>query len=333
MSKSLIAHFNPGYPVLFAGVYGSHLYGLNRPESDLDYKGVCIPSFAKTILGTYDDVVEIKSLAGIDLSYFSIQKFIRLLEKGDTVSIDMLHTPEEFTIITSPLWEQLRSLRHLTYCKNMRGILGYIKTHASKYGHKVQRFNELSSFVELLQTLLKQYDQTVMLSDVLELSQPNIKLFGYKYIQFNPRDKDVQENIEVLGKRYTTNASLGYLKSQLDTTLSGYGERVKKSDISGGDWKAISHAYRVLLQLEEIVDTRDLKFPLKSAPEIFKIKSGQMSEFDSIKLIDEGYDRVISKLDASDLPEHADLTPMKEVLITYCSSLVEWYKPNANNKQ
>ena len=39
------------YEKLFECVHGSHLYGLNTPESDIDYKGVFMPSIDELLLG------------------------------------------------------------------------------------------------------------------------------------------------------------------------------------------------------------------------------------------------------------------------------------------
>ena len=40
--------------VIMKTVFGSHLYGLSTPESDMDFKGVFVPTAREIILGGRD---------------------------------------------------------------------------------------------------------------------------------------------------------------------------------------------------------------------------------------------------------------------------------------
>ena len=37
--------------------FGSHLYGLNTPNSDVDYKGIFMPTLEELLLGTYPKTI------------------------------------------------------------------------------------------------------------------------------------------------------------------------------------------------------------------------------------------------------------------------------------
>lgn len=300
--------------VIFNGVFGSHLYGLSTPSSDLDYKGVYMPNYKELVFNDYKECVD-KQTKDVDYTYYAITKFLKILEKCDTVSIDMIHTPKEFTLTSSPLWVELQNHRSNLYCKNMRGILGYIKTQTAKYTHKVERYEELQTLTEIL----KSKPSSMKLSE-LPL-QYYIDEYYLKHCSLHPATDKVQATFDVHGARYQLNASVEFLLSSLLDKLNRYGKRTHKGSVSGGDWKSLSHAYRVLLQLDEIIHTRNLVFPLKYAPDVMKVKLGEHTQEYVINQIDYLYEKTIAGLEASDLPDDPNIEPMKDLVLDYVKSI------------
>lgn len=297
--------------IIFNGVFGSKLYGLDHAGSDEDFKGVYMPEKRNIIFNTYKDTIE-KQTKEVDTTFFAVTKFIRCLEKCDTNTIDMINVPASKTLVTSSLWGALREQRHSVYCKNMRGLLGYIRTQSAKYNHKVYRYKEMLELARVL-SCMKQ-DNKIFDTNLVEL----IEKSNFKYIKFTRDDgKGVQANVDICGKRFTINATIGYISTALSATIAKYGERTQKGSLQGGDWKSLSHAYRVLVQLDEIIDTREVIFPLSKREEIMKVKMGELSQIEVLNLIDEMYDKVTNKLEKSDLPEYNDLTEMKNIVMNY----------------
>lgn len=297
--------------VIYNGLYGSHLYGLDTPVSDLDYKGVYAPSMTDLVFNTYKDSMEHQT-DEVDETYYAVTKFLRILEKNDTVSTDMLFSNKEAAIEASPLWWELRSYREDLLCKNMRGLFGYIKTQSSKYGHKVQRYEEIKEFLSLIEWA---YNGSQLISDTDIVSFIANK--NFKYISFTPKHKDICANIDVCGSKYQTNAQVQYMVKGLQTKLNRYGDRTKKGSLQHGDWKSLSHSLRVLIQMQELIETRDLIFPLVRKEEILAVKMGQVEQSKVMGLIDENYDIVTEMMNKSDLPEHNDMTRMKEAVLDY----------------
>lgn len=296
--------------VIFNGVFGSHLYGLSTPTSDRDYKGVYFPTTQDLIFNEYKDSIE-NQTKEVDTTLYALPKFVKILGKCDTVSMDMLHTPIEFTEKSSTLWEGLRALRGDIYCKSMRGTLGYIRTQASKYGHKVDRYEEMTELLGLIETLKDDVKiETTTLPEIVSRA-------GFKYIQYTPVHLDIKANIDVCGSRYQLSSDVGYLKKGLLTKIEKYGKRTIQGSLSGGDWKSISHSYRVLIQLNEIIQTRDLVFPLVRAPEIMAIKLGQLKQDAVICMISELYDSTVEALEGSDLPEYNNTSRMKDLIMNH----------------
>ena len=114
--------------LIYLSQYGSHLYGLNTKNSDLDFRGVYIPTLDDIILHKDKDEINIElevylppeplqqkehvlgeiymepiisekgkqvngnrdNLKKIDVKIFSLQKFIQLCSKADTNALDLL---------------------------------------------------------------------------------------------------------------------------------------------------------------------------------------------------------------------------------------------------
>jgi len=294
--------------ILFNGVFGSHLYGLSRPQSDTDYKGLFVPTLEDVVFGNFQPVIE-KQTDDIDTSLYAIGKYFSMLDKGDTVSVDMIHTPKEFTLNSTPAWDEIQKNRSGIYCKNMRGILGYIKTMSTKYGHKVRRYQEMQE----LNNWLHVYHDSVRVAETTIPEQ--IMRSDFKYITFTPHKDNIIANIDICGSRNQITCRMEHLKTCLEQKISRYGDRTVVSSHSGGDWKALSHAVRAIIQLEEIIDTRDLVFPLVRADEIMKIKLGQVPQEDAVSIITDMYDSVTEKLEASDLPEYNDMSKIKDIIM------------------
>ena len=118
------------YNLLYVGFYGSHVYGLDRPESDIDIKAVCVPKLEELLLGQGTKTHSYKNdELNIEVEVKTISSFLNSAKSCDTNVVDILHTPKEFWIGWTPEWEELVSHRQCLYSKNMTGLLGYIKTH------------------------------------------------------------------------------------------------------------------------------------------------------------------------------------------------------------
>ena len=80
----------------------------------------------------------------------------------------------------------------------------------------------------------------------------------------------------MLDKLYPGEWSKTKFLAKLQQEQEQYGERAKKS-ADGVDWKALSHAVRVLFQCHEFLETKFIKFPLKEADLIKGIKEQHLT--------------------------------------------------------
>lgn len=306
--------------------HGSTLYGLETENSDVDYKGIYIPSLEDMILGK--ESVTKQSSTGekdqknqsgdIDEQYFSLQKFIEMACAGETVAIDMLHCNDKNLISSSPLWDELVSMRAMFYTTNMKAFLGYCKKQAAKYGIKGSRLSALESVVNKLKYAMIDHGEDCKLKDPVSCSmveiihnedenhKEHVKLIDGFYKKDKWIDKQM---IDVCGSKFEMNTSVSHVLNSIQAQYDQYGKRAKLAkENKGVDWKAVSHAIRAAYQLKEIYETGDLKYPLAGRELILDIKLGKLDYIDEVQpLLDSLIDEVEDLSETVDLPKKADV--------------------------
>lgn len=257
-------------------MFGSHLYGLDTPNSDIDYKGIYLPTLKELLLGDYPGTYKHstggqheKNAAGdIDTEVVSLPKFLNEAINGETYAIDMLHCNEP--ISTSPLWEVIVCNRTRFYSKSMKAYLGYVKKQAAKYGLKGTR---LACIRESIRSL-EHVPLMARLGDVKD----QLYYGEYaKWVEKQPKKEtgQVQYFYEVNMKMYQSTNTVAYVLNELHKVWDSYGQRAKAAELNEGvDWKALSHALRAGYQARDIYTDGDFQYPLKETDFIKAVKLG-----------------------------------------------------------
>lgn len=322
--QTLIQEFQTkyNYTIIYITQYGSKLYGTDNPNSDTDYKGLFIPS-AKDVLLKRDidhynfssgDDKSKNSQDDIDLQLFSIYKFFHLLKKGETGAMDILFSlfREDTQIYNDPQYTLvLKEYYPRFYNRKLHSFIGYCVGQSKLYNIKGERYNELTQFTKALEEISKErfsHKLESLYSDIEEL----IVSHRYKYIDFvmAPTSRGSGEHqdgryIEVLGKRFLGTVTIAYFIEKITDMQAQFGNRAKAS-AKGVDYKALSHAMRVISEIEELLDDNFITFPLKNAHYIKQIKEGKITLEEVMNVIDQKLDIVNAKLEASDLPLNSD---------------------------
>ena len=94
--------------LLFESIRGSHLYGTNGPDSDIDTFGIwCCP--VGWLLGSGKDYIPDVRREKNDDTWYDVGKYVHLLEESNPDAIISLFTPEDkilrFDPILQPLWD------------------------------------------------------------------------------------------------------------------------------------------------------------------------------------------------------------------------------------
>jgi predicted nucleotidyltransferase len=321
------------YRVVYVTQYGSKLYGTDNVNSDTDYKGIYIPNRDSVLLKKDIEHYNFNSNNSntknskddIDMQLFSIYKWFTLLKKGETGAMDILfslfredsqvYADEKFTTIIKENYRRF-------YNRNLHSFLGYCVGQSKLYNVRGERFSELHRFVEYFNAMAKEQG-----SEKLESLYPQIEEMltkeSYKYIQFvtAPTSRGSGEPkegvyVEVLGKKFLGMVTVSYFSEKITEMEEQFGNRARAS-AKGVDYKALSHAVRVIDEVEELIDDGFITFPLKNRAYITSVKEGNESLESVMQYIDQKLNVVQEKLANSNLAERSDEEFMDELLLKF----------------
>lgn len=111
--------------------------------------------------------------------------------------------------------------------------------------------------------------------------QPEFKQFKHiKYVKA-PGPKSAKQSgdieyLEVLGKKYALNVPPEDLIKKLKHMEDQFGNRARAA-VDNIDYKSLSHAVRVVLEVTELLQNNFIRFPLIYAETIKQIKAGKIS--------------------------------------------------------
>ncbi|MEM9215241.1 MAG: nucleotidyltransferase domain-containing protein [Cyanobacteria bacterium P01_F01_bin.150] len=125
-----IAQAQP-YPLLFATVSGSHLYGFSSPDSDYDLRGVHILPLAEVIgLEMGRETIEASRMEDgleLDLVTHDVKKFFGLMLKKNGYVLEQLYSP--LIVHTTPEHEELKAIApHCIIRHHAHHYLGFART-------------------------------------------------------------------------------------------------------------------------------------------------------------------------------------------------------------
>ncbi|WPJ21444.1 thioredoxin [Salmonella phage vB_SalD_ABTNLS3] len=310
------------------GYFGSHLYGTSTPESDVDFKEIFVPHPRDILLGTAmnhtnlntNNTASKNTKDDVDHELYSLKYFFKLAADGETVALDMLHTPPEMVVKSDlpDVWKFIQDNRSRFYTTNMKAYLGYVRKQASKYGVKGSRLAALRGVLAIVNQIPEQWvdyqedgstkQRRTRVEDIKHRLPENEFC---EWVFHNHEKTGPQTFYTVLGRKYQTTLSLIELKQSLNKLDAEYGERARKAEANEGiDWKALSHAYRAGYQLLEIYQTGDLVFPLREASIIKLIKAGELPFKEVQELLEDTVDLVeVLAIQASKngMPEKVDM--------------------------
>lgn len=273
--------------ILSKTVHGSQLYGTNTPESDTDYKGLFIPDIKELFLQRAPRTLHFdtnksgtkNTSEDVDFELFSLGQFINMAIQGETIVIDMLHTPDHLTLQSTDVWSYLVNHRDEFYTTHMKSYLGYVRKQASRYGVKGSRLRDLNSVcdaINLASTRIHSENvDSCCVQDII-MFLPQCEFAGL--VTEDQTKGGTQTFYQVLGRKYQMTLAFKEFKRLVFAIQKDYGDRARKAEENDGiDWKALSHALRGARQLEEIYETGDLVLPLKQKERVKAVKLGQIS--------------------------------------------------------
>jgi len=286
--------------------FGAHLYGTATADSDVDFRGVFLPSREEVLLGkipksrvfSTGNAVSKNTVGDIDEEIYSLHYFVQLACEGQTVAMDMLHAPEPFWIVQSAVWRQIVSERHRFYSKKLSAFIAYARRQAAKYGIKGSRLHAADSVLALLKRQNPQH-KLQRVWDELPRGEHCFDL---------GTDPHGRRLYQVCGKTFQESVAIGYVVPILEKFYDAYGQRARlAAENKNIDWKAVSHALRATFQTREILTHGTIRYPLAEAPFLKEVKQARLDYATLVApVLEQAIDEVEHLLRQSTLPEQAD---------------------------
>lgn len=338
--KTLIQEFEIQHDVevVYLIKSGSQLYGTNSKDSDTDYLGLFVPSITAVLLKKDPEhLVVTTGLANskntakdIDIQLWSVYKFLNLIKKGETSALDLLfslkakHKDEIQVINKQSFTSIILNDFNKFISRDLRAFVGYCLGQAKKYNIKGARYSELEEFYREFKRLHYFTDQTIgeIESEVRKL----IETYDFKYIKLvyargpKRQGNDFIWYLEILGRKHALGIIISEFMKRIDRLFNSFGARTLAA-ANGVDNKALSHATRVILECEELLETGHITFPLKDREFIKEIKyhedlvNGEDLNLESLMhYLEVKLDKVNQLLEESSLPDKVEQEVIDVVL-------------------
>jgi RNA repair pathway DNA polymerase beta family protein len=295
--------------------FGSHLYGTDTPESDLDLKGVYLPEARDILLQRVQATITSnrpraageKNVAGdVDSEIYSLQRYLDLLAEGQTVALDMLFAPDALMIIPpSSLWRDIQANGHRLVSRRATAFVHYCRQQANKYGIKGSRVAAARKTLALLITAQERLGNAAKLELIaaplaeLAATTEHVALVDLPISGDRPL-----RHVAVCDRKISFRASLKTAREIAQRLVDEYGQRALQAERNEGvDWKALSHAVRVGREALELLQSGRITFPLLYAEHILAIKRGIVRYETVATEIEQLLEEVEAAAAASSLPD------------------------------
>ena len=282
--------------------YESCLYGTNGPESDIDWKVIYLPSIEDLLLNKIlsnhksapNQKNEKMGAGEEETEFIPLHIFLDHHLNGVTYAVEVaqgiLQGHAEFFQHEMLMKQLVTELVDNFTTKNLKGMIGYAISQSRKYGLKTRRFDDLNLALQTVNDWCKQQrvNESERIGDHPNLIQELCKIdcIGMTVIETKRihQDKEPVAAIKLSGKYFPLQNTIATVKKSIISSIETYGDRVKSFAGEGTDWKALSHALRIIDQVYELSETGKIQFPVARATYYRDIKFGK---YDLDTIIDE----------------------------------------------
>ena len=329
--------------------FGSHLYGTATPTSDFDFKVLVLPHLDDIIMGKKiaNYVVKPEGLGhnasmpegGIEHEFIPIHIFLDHFFEGQTYALEMamavLQGKFDQPIKISPdyidVQEWMAELVDKFLTKNIQKMIGYVVSQSNMYGLKTDRYDALVKIKQVIDRNFKDYSSASIKAARLSQTPELIQTLLTDYPSFvsvgeipNARGgAEMSPALIVATKQFPLTTSWAIVLDSITKNIGVYGDRVKKFGGQGADWKALSHAIRIIEQIIDLCEEGMIEFPRPHSAYLKEVKAGQVSIEDATAYLTELFNSIEKTVASSSLQE---ITPeLTEEFQTFKLALIKRY--------
>lgn len=276
-----------GATLLFLTLFGSNLYGTQSAgSSDVDLRGVFLPSLSSLILGEAPKSLHRSTGSNarrntqkdVDIDLCSVQHWLlTLLPQGDIGALDLLLSPsnQACTLYREACLDAVfaNPLRLLDTA-SIKAYITYTQGQAKKYGIKGSRVGTLVRVWRWLDQHMPTIQPTERLHKYIADILQSCGDTRYCFLMEQTEPKI----LNLCGKSHMTSIRMDEFASRVRADMQHFGTSALGAERNEGvDYKALSHAVRALYQMEELLRTGAIKFPLEQSSTLLAIKQGHYS--------------------------------------------------------
>ena len=266
MDSNLLSEQHKNFDVVMACRAGSHLYGTNVLESDIDYRGVFVPS-KPYFFGCHQHIEQIETKTP-DVVLFDIRKFFKLCLECNPNIIELLFVPKEKMVVCGTAWDEISDAAHLFVSKKARfTFAGYaisqlkrINTHRKYLLSPPEKQPKRSDFGLPDEKCLITQEESNAITEMIvggktwEMDATTMQLFEREKRYGNA----AREWAQYENWKKTRNPARSVLEAKY-----------------GYDTKHGSHLYRLITEGEELLKTGRITLPRPDAALLREIRAGR----------------------------------------------------------
>lgn len=240
--------------ILFLCLGGSFSYGTNVETSDIDIRGVCLPSLSDVIgVTNFEQYVDNKT----DTVIYSLPKFINLVSSCNPNVIEMLFCKEEHYLYVSPLGKKLLENRHLFLSKRAFYTFGgYANAQLNRLENAIARDGNILNNHQMCEHINRSIENCVSSFIKYDIKEDDIKTYVGCYKE--GLDEEILCDFNLKGYPLSKLKSVvEEMSNVLRTYKDTVGQRNKKKDDVHLN-KHMMHLIRLYLMRYEILSTNDL---------------------------------------------------------------------------
>lgn len=313
--------------------FGSHLYGTNTENSDLDLKAIYLPTKEEILTGKYQKTIihqrgkqagEKNTKDDVDIEIFSLDRFVELLLEGQTIALDMLFsteanmTEEGLRISTTSdgkIWQAIVANKDKFLSKDVTAFIGYARRQAGKYGVKGSRVAAVRQVLDFLKKLhphSKLGEHEVQLLSLIESTKQYVSMEKTSLIEIVQlpvhKEGPLSNYLSCCDRKVQFTQKVGEAIKIYQRVFDQYGARALQAESNSGvDWKSLSHAIRVNSEAVELLTTGKITFPLPNRDLILAIKQGKLPYKEVAEMIEGGLINLEQAKNVSSLPDKPDV--------------------------
>lgn len=313
---------NP-HKLVYLSKSGSHLFGTNTPKSDLDVKGLFLPSRQSLYLqnapqqfsrNTNNSNAK-NSSDDVDVTVWSVQFWLKLLTKGDINAVSLLFSYTNPNAVLegtdANFLERLKALDpKQLLSRNLSGMMGFAYNQAIKYTAKGKHLQAVQTAISILIEASKG-----LISDVADVVVTQIADHSMARVQIG--SKGIKQLV-LLEKMFDFTATTVWALAPLHEVEARYGKRAKLALEAGVDFKAFSHSLRVLEEIRLLHSFGRISYPHAGhfATLMMDAKMGKLEYQILIEKLDQKLEEARASEISSVLPSELDPSYSESFLLS-----------------